>query len=207
MISVKRNIIMAGVLLFSVSTLTPLYSIDDKPVRGGKSCSDFIVISGESNINQFSFYYNRTVSPLVDNSPAGSDPDKIIINIPVKDFTAGNPLMYDDFLTLLKAAEHPVINISFQSDITTIPGLKSGSYSSPIYITIAGISREYPLSYSVTRCSQGFFLSGSQSVRLSDFKLRRPERLVGLVKVRDEISVSFGFIVNFTDSNQISSQR
>ena len=185
----------------------PLYSNDDKPVRGGGNCSDFIVISGESNINQFSFYYNNTISPLVDYRPAGPDNDKIIINIPVKDFTAGNPLMYDDFLTLLKAGDHPVISISFPTDFSDIGGPDTGSHYSLISINIAGVSRVYPLRFSVTRCDRGYYLSGTQSVHLSDFRLRRPERLIGLIKVRDEISVSFGFIINFTNSNQISSLR
>lgn len=198
---------MVWVLLFSGSTLIPLYSIDDKPVRGGSNCSDFIVISGESNINQFSFYYNNTISPLVDNKTADSDIDKIVINIPVKDFTAGNPLMYDDFLTLLKAGDYPVISISFPEKFSGTGGSVTGSHYSLISITIAGISRVYPLRFSVTKCDRGYFLSGSQSVHLSDFRLRRPERLIGLIKVRDEISVSFGFIINFTNSNQISSLR
>ena len=112
--------------------------------------------------------------------------------------------MYSDFLNLMKASEYPKINVSFskrqlQNAKQDLPG------SCPdIKITIAGITRTYKVQCAMVKCSGNLFLSGEKTIRLSDFQLKPPEKLMGLVKVNNEINVNFGFIITFTDNNPIS---
>jgi hypothetical protein len=198
---------MVWVLLLTGSTQMPLYSNDGKSGPGYSVCSDFIIITGASNVNQFNFYYNNPVFPVITPALTSSLDSKIEISIPVKDFEAGNPLMHNDFLTLLKAGEYPQIGISFSTDMLDLALPEFNNHYTKINITIAGVTRTYPLVCSVKKCSQGVFVSGSEAIRLSDFDLPRPEKLSGLIKVRDELSVSFGFIINFTTGNPISAQK
>jgi len=194
---------MAGMLLFLESILMPLYSSDDKRKLSYNSCSDYVYISGQTNINRFNFYYSGTAFPVVDSSING----QLKIEIPVKDFVPSGPYMYNDFLVLLKAKEYPFINITISRDQLEFTGSEYDYFIPKVNITIAGITRTYKLNCSVRRCAAGLLLMGSEDLKLSDFQLERMERLGGLIKLRDEISVSFGFIVNFTENNQISSQR
>jgi hypothetical protein len=203
MIYKMRNIIMAGMLLFLESILMPLYSSDDKRKLSYNSCSDFVYISGQTNINQFNFFYSGTGIPMVDSAFNG----QLKIEIPVKDFVPSGPYMYNDFLVLLKASEYPFINISISRDQLDFTGNEFNYFIPRVNITIAGITRTYNLNCSVRKCSGGLLLMGNEDLKLSDFQLERMERLGGLIKLRDEISVSFGFIVNFTENNKISSQR
>ncbi|MFN2314155.1 MAG: hypothetical protein ABR531_06835, partial [Bacteroidales bacterium] len=71
-----------------------------------------------------------------------------------------------------------------------------------ISVTIAGVTREYIVNCSLTNCNEGLILNGMHTVRLTDFGLSPPVRLKGIVKVENEISVRFGFIVNFTDEQR-----
>ena len=71
-------------------------------------------------------------------------------------------------------------------------------------ITIAGITRTYKIDCSLMNCSENTLLIGSQKIMLSDFKLKPPEKLYGLVKVDDEITVNFSIILTFMRNNSIA---
>jgi len=166
------------------------------------TCDNYLYISGESNVNQFSFTYN---SDKPKKSEKGlSYNENIEINIPIKEFEASNPLMYNDFLQLMKESEHPEITVSFSKKQLQI-ALQNASEPCPeIRITIAGITKIYNIECSLAKCSGNLYLKGDEVVRLSDFKLKPPAKLLGLVKVNNEITVNFGFIITFTGNNSIS---
>jgi len=196
------HIIMAGMLLFSESVLMPLYSMDGNHRLNHSNCSDFVLISGTTNVNQFDFLYKRSGLTFAD-----SDYGQLEIEIPVRDFVPSNPFMYHDFLSLLRADEYPSISISIPQNQMDFISPDNESMKPDVYITIAGITRTFKLNCSLEKCSAGVLIKGSEEIKLSDFNLKKVERLGGLVKLHDEINVSFGFIVNFTAINQVSSQR
>jgi hypothetical protein len=168
-------------------------------------CENYLYINGESNVNQFSFKYDRT--RFSDrNSSMSIDSDNIEITIPIKDFVASNPMMYGDFLVLMKEAEYPVIRVSFSKQ--ELSGVKrSSSEACPdIRINIAGITKTYEIQCSVVRCSDYLYLSGEKNLKLSDFHLKPPQKLLGFVKVNNEIKVNFGFIITFTDGHSLSAE-
>jgi hypothetical protein len=76
-----------------------------------------------------------------------------------------------------------------------------------VMITIAGVTREYDVECVIQNCGTHYILRGSKAVRLTDFNLAPPEKLSGLVKVKDEIKVSFGIILNFTAYNSLTLKK
>ena len=126
------------------------------------------------------------------------------MNIPIKDFEASNPMMYKDFLELMKEEDYPWIKISF-SKKQLERALSDLSEPCPdISITIAGITKTYNVQCLVVKCADNFYLKGKENIKLSDFRLKPPAKLLGLVKVDNEIDVNFGFIITFTDNNSFS---
>jgi hypothetical protein len=172
---------------------------------GTRSCQNFIYINCESNVSQFSFRYNTSELSGKGNI-VSRDTGTIEISIPIREFEPSNPLMYGDFLNLMKASEYPRIKVAFskqqlQSFRQGLPG------SCPdIRITIAGISRTYKIQCSLINCSENLYLRGEKIIRLTDFLLQPPEKMLGLVKVNDEINVNFGFIITFADNHPISAK-
>lgn len=168
-------------------------------------CENYLYIMGESNINQFSFRYDKT-SYRERNSSMSINSDNIEITIPIKDFVASNPMMYNDFLALMKEAEYPVIKVTFSKQ--ELSGFKRNSSGAcpDIRINIAGITKTYEIQCSMVRCSDYLYLSGEKNLKLSDFHLKPPQKLLGFVKVNNEIKVNFGFIITFTDSNSLSAE-
>jgi hypothetical protein len=165
-------------------------------------CDNYLHISGASNINEFSFTYVGTNSG--NGGVPARDNEKIEISIPIKEFEASEPMMYGDFLDLMKASEYPRIRISFSKQQLQ-NALQDITQPCPeIDITIAGITRTYSVRCSLAKCADRLYLRGEEIVKLSDFNLKPPAKLLGLVKVNDEINVDFGFIITFTDNNTFS---
>jgi len=193
---------MAGMLFLFKSILMPLYSMDGNHKLNHGNCSDFVLISGTTNVNQFGFLYSKSGLSF-----ANSEYGQFEIDIPVRDFVPSNPFMYNDFLSLLRADEFPSINISIPQNLMDFADPDNENIRPDVNITIAGITRTFKLNCSLEKCQAGVLITGSEEIKLSDFNLKKVERLGGLVKLHDKINVSFGFIVNFTAVNQISSQR
>jgi len=193
-----RTVVLTGIMLLP---LTVIYgqTLVSHLVAG---CDNYLHINGESNVNQFSFTYSSVPKY---NPHADTIGEVMEMSIPIKDFQASNPMMYSDFLELMNEEEHPRIYIAF-SRLQLETALKGISEPCPeISITIAGITRTYVVNFMIEKCSGNYYLKGSEIIRLSDFKLRPPAKLLGLVKVSNEIDVNFGFIITFTDNTNFAS--
>lgn len=191
-------------VLFFTAGSTLLSQPTGKEISARKSsCLNFIHITGESNINQFSFNFNQTeiLSHSVNNA---SDTGDVIIRIPIREFRASNQMMYSDFLEMMKESEYPKIEICFKRK--QLNQTHSGNYSScpDIKITIAGVTRIYKIDCSILPCSNNMFIQGEKKLKLTDFHLKPPVKLKGLVKVSDDINVNFGFMITFADENPLS---
>ena len=195
-----KILFFASILLLSGSINNPLFpgGLPKEDPRG-TGCVNFLVINGESNINKFSFSYMTPILTGGDNTSKGAEDERIDFKIPVHQFKPGNPRMFDDFLSLLKAKEYPYIMISLLTGNSSREGTSGIYRNERISVTIAGVTREYTVPCLLAHCNEDLVLNGMQTVKLSDFGLSPPTRLRGIVKVEDEINVRFGFIVNFTD--------
>jgi hypothetical protein len=190
-------------LLFSLLGVMS-YATYPQPIAGNfkKSCNNFLYIRGTSNVNEFSFNYIE--EQQFNNVGATSQGSQVELSIPIKQFHASNPMMYKDFLELMKESEHPNIKIAFSKSQLTMAVQRISEDCPEISITIAGITRVYKVQCNIARCGEQYYLSGEQSIKLSDFQLKPPQKLMGMVKVNNKIDVDFGFIITFTNNNQIS---
>jgi hypothetical protein len=192
-----------GLLLCLLVSFNNLSLSQTKAWIASSSCSNYLYISGESNINQFSFRYDKVTLQGKLNSTSGNS-EALEISIPIKDFEASNPLMYNDFLVLMKESEYHIIKVSFSKKQIQNAWEDITATCPDISISIAGITRFYKIHCSAAKCSDNLYLRGEKIIKLSDFHLKPPAKLFGLVKVNDEISVNFGFIITFTGDNQLS---
>jgi hypothetical protein len=168
-----------------------------------RSCLNFIHITGESNINQFSFNFNKS-EIISHRHETISDTGDVIIRIPIREFRASNQMMYNDFLEMMKESEYPIIEICFKRLEFNLG--HSGNYGScpEIRITIAGVSRSYKIDCSILPCADNMFIQGEKKLRLTDFNLKPPVKLNGLVKVSDTINVNFGFMITYPADNPLT---
>ncbi len=181
-----------------------VFSIDGPKDIGTSACETYIIISGESNVNKFSFKYIAPSFAESNNTARGAEIEISGLLIPVRNFRPSNPKMYDDFLSMLKADEFPFIEIVLHRSDFSIEKASSSHTPQRISVTIAGVTRDYDVSCSLIYCYDSIILKGRQTIKLTDFELQPPVKLSGLVRVHDEINVSFGFILNFTGEHAMT---
>lgn len=198
----QSNRILITVILLSLAggVISPLYP-EGREKEGTSACTSYLVIAGESNVNRFSFTF-RNPAPAGGTLQGYISPVKSTeLLIPVREFEASNPHMYNDFLRQMQESRYPYISIRFASSgpekhSDTIQHSKQN-----VLITLAGVTREYSIDCELVSCGENYTLKGAEILKLTDFHIPPPEKLNGLIKVRDEITVSFSIMFNFTSDN------
>ncbi len=154
-----------------------------------------ISIVGHTNVNSFWLKYSG-IEPLQKITDIADIPHlkakSITINILARNFVCSNHLMKNDFLSLIHADESPYINIQLQG-FQGLANLKNDSTEVMLVnITLAGVKRTMEVYCNITKDSANYFtMTGSRLVKLSDFNLVAPSKFLGLVKVKNEITINF----------------
>jgi hypothetical protein len=201
-----QQILLILLLLLTGSAISPIPPGGDD---NGKSntCSTFLVINGESNINRFSFSFLSNPDDPADsyNSHTGDNGTEVLI--PLREFQASNPRMYNDFLQEVHEREYPNISIFLPyMGPDKLEAMTTGA-EQKVLITMAGVEKQYTVDCDLVNCGDRLVIRGSQMIRLTDFKISPPEKLNGLIKVKNEITVSFGIILNFIPRNTFADSR
>ena len=117
------------------------------------------------------------------------------MRIPIANFRCGNRVMERDMSQALKADRHPVIDFEF----TELRGnvnhdLDAQNYQAKIagQLMLAGASREVEVLVRAERIAPDQFrIRAELPVRMTDFGIRPPVALFGMVKAKDELLVRF----------------
>lgn len=163
-------------------------------------CTGYIQISGTSNLN--SFKLTNSLLPVnlqnsINRTNINRNSPIIELQIPVKNFRTSNPLIYKDFMKLLKAESYPFIKIGIKSQTLDNILEKSLTRNFKLEITLTGITQEYSVAYETSKCYDEYiFIQGLKNIKLSDFNLEPPEKLNGLIKVNNNLLINFGFLYN-----------
>jgi hypothetical protein len=194
---VKRIVI---ILLF-VFPLVSSFRTGDNSRRESLPSLGFIDIVVESNVNRMLFSYQLSKNSLIINDykvPVGmEDTTAIIIMVPVKDFQCGNPFGYKDFITLLKANQYPFMKIEIPRKVFFQQKGSTPLIISGVSLSVAGVSGNYDLLCNVEQLGDdNKLIIGTTMIRLTDMKIDPPVKSMGLVKIRNEIIVNFGFRLN-----------
>lgn len=152
-----------------------------------------LLIHGRTNINSFtcmiSCYNNIDTLTYSYN-----EPEKIRVfaknkmEIPVYNFDCGNPLITKDFRFTTKAEQHPYLQIAFLS-------LDNANTTGKMEISLAGITREVSVAFITKPVGHFIQLRGNHSVCFADFGLQAPARMMGLVKVQEDLNVEFNLLI------------
>lgn len=167
---------------------------------GGKDdiCLGYIDIAGSTNVSHFTISSELSSVHVPESRLHDLPSDNALIEIPVplEQFRAGNRIMYQDFLELMKASVYPQIFIGVgYPQLIRILNYREDIVSD-IEITMAGVTNEYSIPFHVVNCSdEHVHIIGKRMIRLTEFNLEPPEKFQGLVKVNDLVLINFGIVV------------
>jgi len=159
--------------------------------------SSRLLIHGTTNVNTFTCLmecYNNTdtLEYVVNDKSCDLVFSRNVMVIPVQYFNCGNEMITKDFWATVKSDEYRNMKIKYLS----LTEFRSPSVVNPVLgkvtISLAGVDRTFDVRYNVqTNSNDLVVLKGSQTVCFSDFQLKAPKKMFGLIQVQENLEVEF----------------
>ncbi len=150
-----------------------------------------VLISGTTNVNEFTCKYNlqelempiRLIYDERSEQILFKNAELTLIN---DCFDCGGKAINKDFQELLKTEKHPQVGLKLL--YVEPPSPNQSKVDVGVEIKIAGVSRKYQ---TVLYCEQtkDICVNGTLELKLSDFELEPPKKMLGMIKVDDAIKV------------------
>lgn len=159
--------------------------------------SSRLLIRGNTNVNSFtcsidSYQSGDTLEYQINQRSC----DLVFLRnemvIPVEDFSCGNEMITKDFWQTLNSDRHPNLKIRFISLNNFDDPATSSKVSGRVTITLSGVTRSFNITYTI-QSNKGriFSMVGKQVVCFSDFELKPPKKMMGLIQVQEDLEVEF----------------
>lgn len=153
-----------------------------------------ILIEGTSNVNSFTCEAAAVsgFGLLADNS--GSDDVKGEVEIPVQAFDCENRRMSRDLFEALKGERHPAIRYRLDGVRIVDENPENGAalLEAEGTLWVAGTGRSIRTRVMGDRLANGYLrATGALDFSMSDFGIDPPTAMLGLVRVRDDVTVRF----------------
>lgn len=188
-------------LLFFPDSNAPLamevkYSVD---------ATSSIKIAGESNVSPFECLYSEGLPAgyvtIIRDGAADQEFEfsKSALDIKIKSFDCKNSLMNRDLYNAMNADKNPFIRIELQKAFF----IKSNSDLHPqsdltveISLTINETCKRELIDLKIEETASNMIkITGSKSIRMTDYNITPPSAMMGLIKVKNLITIDFELIV------------
>jgi len=154
-------------------------------------------VNGTTNINKFSCdilaYDQIDTLTVVKNRVNNEVVLSGVVNLSIESFDCHNIMMTHDLRKTLKQKQFPMMHIKFLSlnklpDLTAQPEQITGM----VNIELAGVSKRFEVNYQISADAQKVIhLLGSRDINFTDFNLTPPNKLGGMIRTDDKLSVDF----------------
>ncbi len=159
-------------------------------------------IDGKTNINSFTCaiaQYCGTDTLVLHEGGRNTRPVfvKGSVGLDASTFDCGMAIMTSDFRNTIKSNEYPAIVIDFISfERTPSYAQKKEKFKGILKISLAGITRLFEVDCSIEAKPNGqIHLMGGRGFTFSDFGLVAPSRMMGTIKVQDDLNVTFHLVL------------
>jgi hypothetical protein len=177
-------------------TKSSFNKIEDKTFNVAFLSESELIIKGKTNVNKFQCVYdiNKISDSLTviytekDNSLEFTKASMALKNL---SFDCGNSGINKDFNKLLKTDEYPSISIGL---INVSETSIDSQVLAKVQIVICKIKKSYTIPIHVDT-SDGITVSGRLPIDINDFNLVAPKKVMGMIKVSNEIEIDFSLKV------------
>lgn len=114
-----------------------------------------------------------------------------VVKMSASGFDCQHAVMSKDLRKTLNASEFPEIIIEFNNLEEDLKYPKGTVFTGEVKITLSGVERSYQLTCRVLQDQDQRYLSGSNDFKFTDFGIDPPQKFLGAIRVRNEVSVDF----------------
>lgn len=157
-----------------------------------------VVIAGTTNVNQFNCKYNLEelelpVRLVYDEKKEQIQFKNAGLKLANDCFDCGGKNINKDFRALLKSEQYPVVELKLLYVDTPSNGQKKIGVG--MEIKIAGVTRIYETKLDC-ELERNICVNGTLPIKLTDFGLEPPKKVLGMIKVDNEIKVNIALQLN-----------
>ncbi|RYH73899.1 hypothetical protein EVU94_07860 [Flavobacteriaceae bacterium 144Ye] len=192
----KRILILVFVALVGFS----FKSLHSTKVQINISPESTLWVDGSTNINTFrcDFDVKTLTSKVPVTYKIDEEKNEIqFVNASLylnnSNFDCGNKGMNKDFYKLLKSDMHPEVALTLNS-IKINPDTKQTT-TALVTIEMAGCSKMYKTQVTISK-TKAYEVKGELTIDILDFNLEPPQKMLGLVKVKKEITIRYNLILS-----------
>ncbi len=156
-----------------------------------------LILAGTSNVNRWacqSGKFERLSEGTREPMTRVSLPlREVAIAVPVQSLACGRDRMNADLREALRADTHPDITFSLTSyriDSSAGPHAEYAAVATG-ELTVAGQKRQVDIPVRASKTAGGLHGSGTLTLRMTDFGVKPPVALLGLIRARNDITVTF----------------
>ncbi len=159
-------------------------------------------IDGKTNVNSFTCAiakYNGTDTLVLHEGGRNTRPVfvKGSVGLDASTFDCGMAIMTSDFRKTVKSKEYPSIVIDFISfERTPSYAQQEEKFKGILKISLAGVTKLFEVDCSIEANPNGeIHLKGGRGFTFADFGLKPPSRMMGTIKVKEELNVKFHLVL------------
>nr|MBS0036609.1 YceI family protein [Saprospiraceae bacterium] len=152
-----------------------------------------VLVEGKSNVNEFQCVtLNYEGEDQLKKSYHSQSKNWNLtgsIDMKVKSFDCENRIMTRDLRETLRAEVHPTISIELLQFLLPEHPRPSEKITGRAKITLAGNSRTFNITWTLFKEGDTMRMLGTHDFKFSDFNLDPPTKMMGMIQVRDDITV------------------
>ncbi len=160
-----------------------------------------LTIVGKTNVNKYqcaiASYSGADTLSLKAERGKGAVFTKGLVKLKTSGFDCGMKVMTEDFAKTIEADTYPFITIGFIS-FERVPRYEKTAeeFKGKIKISLANKTVPVEVRCSIVKDEKGYIhLTGSRDFKFSDFGLEPPSRMMGMVKVDENLTVDFHLVL------------
>lgn len=154
-----------------------------------------ILIKGNSNVNKFTFTYEKLVKLNSNTIKAEQVRNALIVknaklDAEVTAFSSGSNLMDRDYRNMMNYRVYPNISIALHQ-ITFLKNYNedNGTAQALVNITIAGEKRLDTLQFNYSKSKGIYRCSSTHQLSMRDYKIKPLKKMMGLISLKDQLTV------------------
>jgi polyisoprenoid-binding protein YceI len=119
----------------------------------------------------------------------------LVVDIPVNHLRSGKPDLDENMVKALNGRAHP--SITFRMDSYAVLPATDVAFALKLRgkLAISGVERAIELDADAVRTATGLRLTGSQQLLMSDYGVKPPALMMGMLKTKNEVVVKYELLL------------